>query len=150
MEDFTGAYIQRKRDALALLVLQDNHSVTVFHLGGIAVECYLKSLLIAYHRLSAWKHKSLKPNDPLFDKPIKNPSHDLMEAIKNMPDLYNIAMTNSEFLNHLKVIIKPLGEDSSDYISLRYLAETTASTEEWLQSFNYVLGWLEHNREAVL
>ena len=53
MEDFTGAYIERKRDILALLALQNNHSIAACHLGGIAIECYLKSLLIAYHQLSA-------------------------------------------------------------------------------------------------
>ena len=73
-----------------------------------------------------------------------------MEAIQNMSDLYNIAMTDSVFLNHLSRIINPLGEDFPDYISLRYLSETNHSTEEWLQSFNYVLGWLEQNREAIL
>lgn len=150
MEDFTGAYIERKRDTLALLDLQNNHSIAAFHLGGIAIECYLKSLLISYHQLSAWKHKSLKQNDPLFDKPITNPSHRLMEAIQNMSDLYNIAMTDSAFLNHLSRIINPLGEDFPNYISLRYLSGINHPTEEWLQSFHYVLGWLDQNKRAIL
>ncbi len=150
MEDFIGAYIERKRDTLALLELQNNHSIAAFHLGGIAIECYLKSLLISYHQLSDWKHKSLKQNDPRFDEPIKNPSHRLMEAIQNMSDLYNIAKTDSAFLNHLKIIIKPLGEDSPDYISLRYLSGISHPTEEWLQSFHYVLGWLDQNKRAIL
>jgi len=149
MEDFTGAYKERKDDAFALLALQNNHSIAAFHLGGIAIECYLKSLLISYHQLSDWKHKSLKQNDPLFDKPIKNPSHRLMEAIKNMSNLYNIAITDGVFLNHLSRIINPLGEDSPDYISLRYSSEAIDSTEEWLQSFNYVLGWLDQNKGAI-
>ena len=150
MEDFTGAYRERKRDTFALLALQNNHSIAAFHLGGIAIECYLKSLLISYHQLSAWKHKSLKQNDPLFDKPIKNPSHSLMEAIKNMSDLYNIAMTDSVFLSHLSRIIKPLGGDFPDYINLRYSSKTNYPTEEWLESFNHVLGWLEQNGEITL
>lgn len=48
MEDFTGAYLARKND-ISVLPKNQNHAIAIFHLGGIAVECRLKSLLLDYH-----------------------------------------------------------------------------------------------------
>ncbi len=48
MEDFAGAYLARKNDIFAL-PRDQNHTIAIFHLGGIAVECRLKSLLLDYH-----------------------------------------------------------------------------------------------------
>lgn len=149
MEDFTGAYTERKRDALALLSLSNNHEIAVVHLGGVAIECRLKALIILYHKLNEWKHKSRREGDPLFDKSIKNPSHRLMEAIESMPLLYDKAKTDSNFLRHLQKIINPFGISEPDYISLRYSSGIEQPLNDWLQSFNYIIGWLNQNMRYI-
>jgi len=149
MEDFTGAYIHRKKDALALLTLNANHGIAIFHLGGVAIECRLKALLIMYHQIQGWKQNSRRTGDSLYGLPIKNPSHKLMEALKNMPTLYDKAMSDSVFLNHFSKIIHPLGSSSPDYITLRYSPKTELSTDNWQQSFNHVLGWLDQNQRSI-
>lgn len=150
MEDFTGAYIERKRDTFALLALQPNHSIAIFHLGGIAIECRLKAFMILYHKLHEWKHKSRRQDDILFDKPIKNPNHRLMDAIKDMPTLYDKAITDDNFLQHLNKIIYPLGASEPNYISLRYSSKTEQPLDDWQQSFHYVCGWLDQNMRYIL
>ena len=57
MQDFAGAYIARKND---LLALPKDHTIAIFHLGGIALECRLKSLLINYHKINEWGNPSTK------------------------------------------------------------------------------------------
>jgi len=149
MEDFTGAYIERKRDTSVLLALQSDHSIAIFHLGGIAIECRLKALIILYHNLHDWKHKSRRQGDDLFDTSIKNPSHRLIEAIQSMPILYDKAKMDAAFLQHLSNIINPLGTSESDYISLRYSSKTEQPLDGWQKSFNYVCGWLDQNMRFI-
>lgn len=147
MDDYEGAYLARKNDVAALPKL---HTIAIFHLGGIAVECRLKSLIFLYHQISNWKDKSCRTKDSKFNQPITNPSHDLIKAFKHMPDLYNKAVLDAQFLKSLENIIRPLGPDDSDYIGLRYVPNTTQSQETWQKSFDYVCGWLEKNERTLL
>lgn len=149
MEDYTGAYLAR-RDDIFSLPRNGNHTITIFHLGGIAIECQLKSMLLVYHRITDWNHSSCRTNDLLFGQSIKNPSHDLIRAINNMPDLYNRAISDGNFLVHLGKIRYPLGVTNPDYISLRYIPQTTASVSDWQNSFNYICQWLQHNGRIIL
>ncbi|MFI3156588.1 MAG: hypothetical protein QX199_10560 [Methylococcaceae bacterium] len=147
MDDYTGAYIARKNDVSAL---PKHHAIAIFHLGGIAIECRLKSLLFLYHGISDWKHKSCRAKDSMYDQIIINPKHDLAKAIERMPDLYNKAMVDMQFMDHLRNIIYPLGSTNPDYINLRYIPHTTQSMQIWQQSFDYVCGWLEKNEKTIL
>lgn len=149
MEDYTGAYIERRADTIALLAL-NNHSIAVFHLGGIAVECRLKALLFLYHRINQWNEKSQRRKDSMFKGSIKNPSHSLLTALRHMPDLYTRAKSDRDFLKHLQNIVYPLGATSIDYISLRYIPQTSQSQDDWQHSFDYVCGWLKKNEVNVL
>ncbi|SJM94295.1 hypothetical protein [Crenothrix polyspora] len=149
MEDYSGAYSARKNDVFELSRLQTDHTIAIFHLGGIAVECRLKSLLFFYHGISEWKHKSLRKKDSMFDQVIINPKHDLTKAIERMPDLYSKAITDAQFIKHLKNVIFPLGSVNPDYINLRYIPHTIQSKEHWQQSFDYVCGWLEKNEKTI-
>ncbi len=60
MEDFAGAYLARKND-ITVLPKNQNHTIAIFHLGGIAVECRLKSLLLDYHKINKFFENSNRP-----------------------------------------------------------------------------------------
>jgi hypothetical protein len=149
MEDFAGAYLARKSDIFALPRNQ-NHTIAIFHLGGVAVECQLKAMLLVYHKITDWKDPSRRATDLFFGQPIKNPSHDLLRAIQDMPGLYNAAILDSQFLTHLEKIKRPLGSTNPDYVSLRYIPETTESLSNWQNSFNYIYQWLHKNKHIIL
>ncbi len=145
MEDFASAGLERKKDAEALLKLKD-HNIAALHLGGISIECRLKSLLAVYHKISEWDEKSRKKKDSMFNQPIKNPGHSIKIALSHMPRLYKLAQSDRLFLDHLSRIIHPLGATSVDYINLRYVAQASSvQRDEWKRSFDYVYGWLEKN-----
>jgi len=149
MEDFAGAYLARKKDIFALPCDQ-NHTIAIFHLGGIAVECRLKSLLLDYHKINKFTENSNRPKDPMYNQPVVNPSHRLSIALKWMPDFYKKAKSDSQLLKHLQTILYPLGSTEVDYITLRYIPQTTQSQENWQKSFDYVCGWLEKNEKTIL
>ncbi len=147
MDDYTGAYIARKND---ISVLPKHHAIAIYHLGGIAVECRLKSLLLLYHQISDWDQKSRRTKDSMYNQPIVNPSHGLLSALRRMSDFSKQAKSDKQFLIHLQKIIYPLGSTDIDYISLRYIPQTTQSPEDWQKSFDYVCGWLEKNERILL
>lgn len=155
MEDFAGAYLARKNDIFAL-PRNKNHTVAIFHLGGVAVECQLKSLLLTYHRITKLgfkeldSEKSRRIKDGMYNQPVINPGHSLSNALKRMPDFYKKAKSDIQLLKHLQTILYPLGSTEFDYISLRYIPETNQSQEDWQKSFDYVCGWLEKNEKTIL
>lgn len=150
MEDFTGACLERKKDAEALLKLKD-HNIAALHLGGISIECRLKSLLAYYHSISEWNEKSRRKKDSMFNQQINNPGHSLTTALRHMPELYQSAKSNQQLLMHLNCLIYPLGSTSVDYIGLRYdVAQASPiQRDKWKKSFDYVYGWLKKNEVRI-
>ena len=148
-EDFAGAYLARKND-ISAIPRNQNHAVAIFHLGGIAVECRLKSLLLNYHRINKFDDNSNRPKDSMYNQPVMNPSHGLVTALKRMSELHKKAKSDIQLLKHLQTILYPLGSMEVDYISLRYIPQTTQSEKDWQKSFDYVCGWLEKNEKTIL
>lgn len=149
MEDFAGACSERKKDAEALLKLKD-HNIAALHLGGVSIECRLKSLLADYHRISEWDEKSRRKKDSMFNQPINNPEHSLTTALRHMPELYQAAKSDQQLLKHLNRLIYPLGKTYVNYIGLRYVAQASPTQrDEWKKSFDYVYGWLEKNEVRI-
>jgi len=147
MEDFAGVYIDRKKDTEILL---EHQRMIAAHLGGIAVESRLKSLLIQYHKINEWEEKSSRKKCSLFNQKIKNPGHGVMTAIRQIPDLWHRAKLDKLFLEHLANIINPLGATSVDYINVRYIPQSSADlNNEWKKSFDYVCGWLKQNEDVI-
>ncbi|MFI3190216.1 MAG: hypothetical protein QX190_11725 [Methylococcales bacterium] len=149
MEDFAGAYLARKND-ISALPRNQNHAIAIFHLGGIAVECRLKSLLLDYHQINKFAENSKRPKDSMYNQRVENPSHGLLTALRRMSDFHKKAKSDSQLLKHLQTILHPLGSIEIDYISLRYIPQTTQSQEDWQKSFDYVCGWLEKNEKIIL
>jgi len=151
LEDYSAAHISRLADVEVLIESKTKRTTAAAHLGGVAVECRLKELVIGYHQLTAWDQASKRPKDTWNGRPIPRPGHSLIGAVKLMSKLHEKARTDPLFLTHLNRVIHPTGATEADYIELRYSAYELGddSLMDWRKSFDYVLGWLKKN-EAML
>lgn len=147
MEDYSKAYDARRRDVDELLKLTPPHATIAAHLAGVAVECRLKALILAYHRIGYWEQACARPKDPRLGQPIARPGHGLLSALRVMDDLYRRAKADGRVLTHLSRLMHPTGATGADFIELRYLGTELdpASLNEWRKSLEYVLGWLKKN-----
>jgi hypothetical protein len=151
MENYAGAHESRLSDVDALLASPNQRATAAAHLGGVAVECRLKALVVRYHKIAAWDEPSGRTKDPQYKQPISRPGHGLISAIKIMSDLYKKALADRLFLGHLDRVMHPTGATMVDFIELRYSADDLdrATMADWRRSLDYVLGWLKKN-EVVL
>jgi hypothetical protein len=151
MEDYLGASVFRKADVDVLLGSAIPRCVAATHIGGVAIECKMKSLIAKYHRIAEWLELGARPKDPMRGQPINNPGHSLVGALRLMPDLYRRARADYLFLEHLAVMMCPLGNTTINYIDLRYRGSALGgqSLADWKRSYTYVLGWLEKNGSAI-
>ena len=147
MEDYEVAYENRLSDIDVLLAGSNKRGTAAIHLGGVAVECRLKALIILYHKIKEWDDVSRRPRDAKLGQPIPRTGHSLISAVRMMPDIYAKAKADPMFLSHLNNVNFPTGSTLTDFIALRYasanIAEPALGT--WQESFKYVLGWLKKN-----
>jgi len=101
MEDYAGAHEARSKDVEALLAVQPPRATAAAHLGGIAVECRLRALVVHYHRLTNWNDLSGRAKDPKSKQPIARPGHGLLNALQTMDAIYRRAKADSLLLIHL-------------------------------------------------
>jgi len=151
MEDYQSAADARLLDVDALLKATGIRCVAASHLGGAAVECRLKALTARYHRIGEWGGRSLRARDRRGNQPIPNPGHSLAAAIRLMPDVYDRAKLDKDFLQHLGRVMHPVGATTMDFIALRYRgAQLPANAlADWQVSFKYVIGWLKKNEVII-
>lgn len=151
MENYEKAHECRLLDIDALLAGQNQRGTAAAHLGGTAVECRLKALVLTYHKISNWNDQSKRPKDSRLGKPIPRTGHGLIGAVRLMQELYDKAKADHLFLNHLNNVTYPAGQTDTDFIALRYSAQNLegVSLLQWRKSLEYVLGWLKKN-EALL
>lgn len=151
MEDYEKAFGSRRADVDTLLAGGTPRTTAAAHLGGVAVECKLKSLVIQYHRIDMWGKSSCRAKDPKHKQPIERPGHGLISSLKLMQQMYKKALTDRNFLIHLNRVMYPAGQTEHDFIDLRYFGEnlTGATLIEWKASLSYVLGWLEKNGKSI-
>lgn len=151
MENYEKAHECRLLDIDALLAGKNQRGTAAAHLGGAAVECRLKALVLTYHKISTWNDQSKRRKDSRFGKPIPRTGHGLIGAVRLMQDLFDKAKADPLFLKHLNNVTYPAGQTETDFIALRYSAQNLggASLLQWHNSLKYVLGWLKKN-EALL
>ena len=149
LEDYEQASPSRQTDVETLLINANQRTTAAVPLGGIAVECKLKALIIKYHNIGAWDDCSRRKKDPKLGQGISRPGHSLFASVKLMDGIYRKAKTDPLFLMHLERIMHPAGATASDFIELRYSASDIdeASINDWQQSFRYVMGWLLKNED---
>lgn len=147
MENYEEAHRLRLLDVDALLAVAPPRSTAAAHLGGVAVECRLKALILTYHKINVWDEPSKRVGDPRHKRPIQRTSHALRAAVKLMDVLYKKAQADPQFLKHLESVTYPAGANASDFIALRYSGSDLGSEifPEWRRSLDYVLGWLKKN-----
>ncbi|WP_321882199.1 hypothetical protein [Paraburkholderia bannensis] len=150
MEDYERAAASRHADVNALLDAESPRAIAAAHLGGVSVECKLKSLVIRYHSIASWDENSRRKKDPKLGQPIPRPGHGLMTTLRLMDLVYRRAKADPMFLRHLDRVMHPAGATSLDFIELRYVAKELdeKSLSDWKQSFHYVSNWLKKN-EAI-
>lgn len=151
MENYFGAFTSRIADVDALLAATPRRTTAAAHLGGVAVECRLKALLLAYHELSEWEQPSRRPRAPKLGQPISRPGHGLLAALRDMSAIYLKAKADRLFLSHLERVMHPTGATYADFIDLRYSADELDGTSmtDWRTSLDYVLRWLKKNEELL-
>jgi hypothetical protein len=152
MEDYLGAHKARIADVEVLLAAMSKRSTAAAHLGGVAVECRLKDLVLKYHDIAAWGDASRRAKDPLHNNPIPRPGHGLVGSLRLMKMLYARALADHLFLQHLGRINHPMGATASDFIDLRYSGEeiNAMACGEWKRSLEYVVGWLDKNGRGIV
>ena len=129
----------------------DKRTTAAAHLGGVAVECRLKALVLAYHKISAWDAPSSRTKDARFGQAIPRTGHGLVGAVRLMQDVYKAAKSDYLFLKHLNNVNHPTGPTEIDFIALRYSAQaiSDAALQDWQRSLEYVLGWLKKNEALI-
>lgn len=152
MEDYAGASASRLQDVEGLLSPSIQRTVAAAHLGGVAVECQIKCLIVRYHQLAQWDGVSKRSKDPKRGQPIPRPGHGLIAGLRLMDDVYRKARADYNFLTHLDRVMHPSGASVQDFIELRYSAKEFNSQTmiEWRRSLNYVIGWLRKNESTLL
>ncbi|NHZ99989.1 hypothetical protein [Massilia sp. CCM 8734] len=147
MENYDAAFKCRIDDISALLGATPPRGVAAVHLGGVAIECRIKALIISYHQITAWGGLSQRPSDPRTGQPILRTSHALAPALKIVDNLYKKALADKLFLKHLGNLTYPTGASAIDFIALRYTSNALSAKtlNEWQTSFKYVVGWLQKN-----
>lgn len=151
MEDYAGAYESRLSDVRALLGLPSPRTIAAVHLGGVAIECRLKDLVLAYHKIASWNEKGSRPKDTWLGKPIARPGHGLASIMRLMNDLYQKGKNDKNFLTHLNRLMHPTGATQVDFIELRYTSTevSKASLKDWNESLEYICGWLKKNEKVT-
>lgn len=149
MENYGLAFESRRVDVEALMACAVPRTTAAAHLGGVAIECRLKDLVVRYHGIAAWGDLGTRLRDSRRGQPIERPGHGLLASLRLMSDLNKKALLDPAFLVHLSRIMNPGGATSHDFIDLRYVGDNISGNtlHDWRQSLQYVLGWLEKNGE---
>lgn len=139
MEDFQSAFTQRHLDVAALDAAK--RRTAAMHLGGIAVECLLKSIICASLPTNAdgTKEWKLEANDP--GHTIRNPGHDYEKALNSHNQLRAQTKCNPGVRKWFSDVEKPGG----DFIDMRYLGyePDEEKYKKWKQSYSSLVGWLQ-------
>ncbi len=163
IEYFEEAYYSRWEDFKA--VKKANRKIICMHLGGIIIECLLKSYIIKKYNIKKVKginywysEEKVKEIEKLTNvikntykkkKTVDNPGHNLKNALKQLDELNN-AIPNS-MMEKLEFIFNPL-EDYNSFIDLRYSPENYIADDEfdkWLNDFIELRKWFEQHQHII-
>lgn len=137
IEDYASAFLERAQDQ-AVLAKADRR-IAAMHMGGIVIECRLKSLI--FRSLSP-AEQNWKTDDYAPGHSITNPGHNLQNALKRCPRLYTKAQRNN-ILPWLAIIQNPCGE----FIQLRYSSHKVSDKDysQWVKAYRILIDWIEKN-----
>lgn len=140
MENYEGAYRQRHQDTQVLH--QADRKTAAMHLGGCAIECLLKAMILAQIPdldQRQWCTKGVSQTDG-----IKRPGHDLARAVNKHPTLESRIHSNQKVRQWLERVNQPCSGTQS-FIDLRYTDVEPQSEEyqTWWDSYTQLCRWLE-------
>lgn len=111
------------------------------HMGGIMIECRLKSAILGHFSEDQrdWE-RSQNPNTQHCG--IRNPGHDLHQALNKLEELGVITSPGSQIRDALTTIQDPLPGYS--FINLRYYGGSleTSDYEDWKTEYQIFQTWL--------
>jgi hypothetical protein len=136
MEDYQAAFLQRYQDTEILNA--SSRKVAAMHLGGIATECFLKSMIFATlpkHANREWKTDF---NDPKHT--ITNPGHSFQDALKRHNRLNSRVDKFPEVRKWINIVENP----SQHFIDIRYKGNEPEDEEykKWLTAYKKLISWL--------
>ena len=134
MEDYQSAFLQRHQDTEILC--KSNRKIAAMHFGGITIECFLKSMILASVSNKEWKTKSNNPGHT-----ITNPGHSLTTALKRHNRLYSRVQKFPEVIKWINIVENP----SQNFITMRYSSSEPNDDKykEWLSAYTGLKQWLQ-------
>ncbi|EGT2192056.1 hypothetical protein ACV3R1_08290 [Clostridium perfringens] len=165
IESFNFVFKERFREYKFIKECSKNGEckILLMHLGGIIVECYIKSRITQKMNITKSRNnKALWYSNDKFEYlvginnckksilnsefTIKNPKHNIEEAIKCISELNNVLTDRPDMLEHIKRIQKPFN-DNREFIDLRYsISEKSEEFDRifnlWENSFKQLIKWI--------
>ncbi|HAX74207.1 MAG TPA: hypothetical protein DCY20_11855 [Firmicutes bacterium] len=175
IENFELAYAERLKDLIKLHA--EDRKIIVMHVGGIVIECLLKSILVRQHQITKEYYRNWYNNEAVngvetslvendFSRRKKseirqhifsygvciNPEHKIEEAINKISFLYDLYADDEQIRSYVQVIQDPLNVGS--FIDLRYCVQSEhLNIEEvflnWNQAFQFLHNWVLTNRSHM-
>lgn len=166
IEDYDSAYYSRLDDFR--IIKNERRKIMAMHLGGVVIECLLKSLIIKKYGITkakattSWFDQSavvklLELNNPTkaqynTQKTLDNPGHELQSALRLLEELADIMPIDIE--SKLKQVFNPLQcrNDRSTYIELRYCTEgrfTDHEFDTWFTNFQDCINWINSQKYKI-
>jgi hypothetical protein len=136
MEDYQAAFLQRHTDTETLH--SSERKVAAMHLGGITIECLLKSMILASLPRNASREWKTDANNP--GHTITNPGHSFQDALKRHNRLNSRIDKFPEVKKWMDVVESP----SQHFIDMRYSGNEPddADYKQWLSAYQRLRGWL--------
>ena len=169
IENYEKAYIDRKKDFA--LMRRNNRKVMSMYLGGIYLECLLKTVIIKKNKIQKtiavfenrqrviyWYSDTSYRKLQNIENPGKkdyqkfnngfNPEHNLILALKQIDEFYkNIPQ---EGIRRLEMLNRPINNQS--FTSLRYTYDEQIPNDvydQWEENFLYFMNFF-HRMKKVL
>jgi hypothetical protein len=137
MEDYHAAFLQRFKDTEILHT--SSRKVAAMHLGGVTVECLLKSMILAALPKNVKREWKTDFNDP--GHTISNPGHSLKEALKR----HNRLNSRIDKFPLVRGWIERVENPSQHFINLRYIDTEPEDLKykEWWFAYISLVSWLK-------
>jgi len=170
IENYEKAYLDRKKDFA--LMKKNGRKVMSMYLGGILIECLLKTIIIKKNkvqktitvfeksrRVAYWYNDENYKKLQSIKKPQKsdykrlnngfNPEHNLILALKQINEFYeNIT---EEGIKRLEMLNRPI--NNQNFTSLRYTYDDEIPDEvykQWEENFMYFINFLHKMKKHLM
>ncbi|RFP62955.1 MAG: hypothetical protein BJG00_001970 [Limnothrix sp. CACIAM 69d] len=146
IEDYESAHLERAIDQSILD--KGDRRIASMHMGGIAIECRLKALILGHfpEKQRDWKPNPKSKHQHSHHCNIFNPGHDLHQALNELDKLGVVKApdeNNENIQDALATIQNPLPGYS--FINLRYYGGSLEALdyEGWETQYQIFKTWLD-------